>query len=99
MSNLTDSALSLLNLTMAVTNTTVGTLGSESSQKTDYDANDILQIFFGICIVGIIMGGGLCMTYLRSSHLDRGMFPTDSSNSRNYAMLSGGPEASNLQQV
>ena len=99
MNNLTDGVLSLFNLTMVVTNTTVGALGSESSQKTDYDAKDISQILFGICIVGIIMGGGLCMTYLRSSHLDRGMFPTHSSSSRNYAVLSGGPEASNLQQV
>ena len=95
MSNSTVSALSLLNLTTAFTNITAAMSGTESNQKTNYNANDVLQILFGICIVGIIMGGGLCITYLRSSHLNRGMFPTDSSNS-GYTVLSADPVAPNV---
>ena len=96
MSNSTVSALSLLNLTTAFTNITAAMSGTESNQKTNYNANDVLQILFGICIVGIIMGGGLCITYLRSSHLNRGIFLRDPSNDTNYDQLPDGPQATNV---
>ena len=98
MSNSTNSALSLLNLTMVFTNITAAMSRTESNQKTSYNANDVLQILFGICIVGIIMGGGLCITYLRSSHLNRGIFLRDPSNDTNYDQLPDGPQASNAQR-